>query len=250
MTGRRSGAAAGPVGSRRSALIGAALAGAAWAGLPTAAAAYDAGAGGVAAQADAPDDPIGDESFVLTPLGRAALHGDVEAAERQLREGADVNAASTGGLTPLMLAFQPLIRPPTTSGPDPAAYQALLARQLRKLRIARMLLDRGADLARADRLGMSALHGLVLMDGEEQPLVETLHTVMAKGADPNVSTGDGVTPLMLAVVRNRLHLVEALLSAGAEPNATARDGHTALSIARERGYAAIAQLLARKSRTP
>ncbi len=215
------------------ALIGVALAGAAC-------------TGSVAAQAVAPGDDTGQEPQALTALGEAAFYGDIETVERLLGEGADVDAASATGMTPLMWSFQPLILPPTTSGPDPAAFQAFRARQMRKLRIAGLLLDRGADLALANRDGMTALHYLVLMYVEEPALLETLQAFMANGADPDVSNGDGTTPLMLAAQRDRLQVATYLLSAGADPKATAKDGRTALSIALERGHAEMAGLLERQ----
>lgn len=227
------------------ALIGATFASAACAGQPAETAPPQA-ASDVVAQAVAPGDGSNDEARALTPLGQAALYGDIETARRQLREGADVDATSGGGMTPLMLSFQPLILPSKVSGPDPEARRASLARKTRKLQIVRLLLDSGADLTLANSNGMTALHFLVLMYTEEPPLIETLQAFMAKGADPNVSNINGQTPLMFAAYRNRFELVKALLSAGADPKAAAKDGRTALSIARERGHAAVAELLERK----
>ncbi len=203
-------------------------------------------AGMVAAQTAAAGSDTAVEAPVSAPLVQAAHHGDVEAAERQLREGADVDAVSALGMTPLMWSFQPLVLPPRTSGDDPAETQAFLDRQKRKLQIAQMLLDRGADLALVDGHGMTALHYLVLMYGEEQPLVETLQAFMEKRSDPNVSNKDGLTPLMFAAFRNRPQLAEQLLSAGADPKAIADDGSTALSIAREHGHTEVAEVLERQ----
>lgn len=204
-------------------------------------------AGIVAAQTAAAGSDTALEAPVSTPLVQAAHHGDVEAAERQLREGADVDAVSALGMTPLMWSFQPLILLPKTSGDDPAETRAFFDRQKRKLQIAQLLLERGADVALVDGHGMTALHYLVLMHGEEQPLVETLRAFMARGADPNVSNKDRVTPLMFAAFRDRPQLVGQLLSAGADPKAIADDGSTALSIARERGHTEVAEVLERQS---
>lgn len=200
-----------------------------------------------AAQAAAPGNDAEVEAPAISPLVLAAHHGDVEAAERELRQGADVNAVSALGMTPLMWSFQPLVLPPKASGEDPAETRAFFDRQKRKLQIARMLLERGADPAVADAHGMTALHYLALMDGEEQPLVETLRAFREKGADPNVSNTDGLTPLMFAAFRNRPRLTEQLLSAGADPKAVAKDGSTALSIARGRGHTEVAEVLGRRS---
>lgn len=227
------------------ALIGAAFVGTACAEQPVKTAAPPA-AGIVAVQAAAPGDSIQEAAADFTPLGRAAFYGDVEAAERRLGEGADVNATSGSGTTPLILALQTPILPPATSGEDAKATEAFRTQQLRKLRIAGMLLARGADPARVTNQDMTALHFLVLMHAEESALVELLQIFLAKGADFDAPTNNGLTPLMLAADRNRLQLVKALLAAGADPKAVAKDGHTALSIARERGHGNVAELLEQK----
>lgn len=206
-------------------------------------------AGVAAAQAPAPEDAATEEAQAFPAIGQAAHYGDIDAVERQLRAGADVDAVSATGMTPLMLTFQPHIGPPSKiNGPDPAAFRVSRARQARKLRIARMLLDRGANVARVSRHGMTALHYLVLAYGEERALFETLQVVMEKGADPNVANSNGLTPLMFAAWRNRLRLVKSLIAAGADPDATAKDGSTALSISREHGHEAVAALLERGKR--
>lgn len=181
-------------------------------------------------------------------LGHAALYGDIEAVSRLLGQGADVNAIWGADMTPLMWAFQPLIRPSARSGPDPHAFQAFRARQARKLRIARMLIERGADVRLKDRHGMTALHQLVLMHGEDRALLETLQALVETGANADVPNNDDLTPLMFAADRNRLKFVKFLVSAGADPRAAAKDGRTALSIARERGHAQVAAFLERQLR--
>ena len=187
-----------------------------------------------------------DETPGLTALGSAALYGDLEAVELQLGEGADVNAVSARGLSPLMLSFQPLILPPAKSGPDPDSTQAFRARQLRKLEIAKLLLDRAADPALSDCNGLTAVHHLLLMHADESDLIATLKILTQKGADPDAPTLDGVTGLMLATQRNLSEVVKYLLLLGVDPKATAKDGRTALSVARARGYDKIAELLEQK----
>ncbi len=218
------------------ALIGVAAAGTACADQPAGMAATPTAV--IAAEA-------GMQAPAVTTIGEAAFYGDIDVVEQLLGEGADVNEV-TDGLTPLMWSFQPVIEPPTTSGPDPEALRAFTARQLRKLRIAELLLGSGVDVARADRNGMTALHYLVLMNADEDALLETLRAFMARGADPDVANDDGMTPLMFAAFRNRVQLATYLLSAGADPRATAKDDRTALSIARARGHAELAALLERE----
>ena len=95
----------------RLALFAAVFAGAACAGQRAEMAKAHA-TGVVTAQASAPGVDTRDEAPVFVPLVQAAHTGDVEAARRQLDEGADVDAVTALGMTPLMWSFQPLIQLP------------------------------------------------------------------------------------------------------------------------------------------
>src|SRR3546814_808677 len=54
--------------------------------------------------------------------------------------------------------------------------------------------------------------------------------LLQQGADPNDSSGTGATPLMVAAMEGRWHMVELLLEHGADVNAHTPDRlHTALS---------------------
>ena len=59
--------------------------------------------------------------------------------------------------------------------------------------------------------------------------------LLASKADPNVATGTGQTPLMLAALKGRTGVVEALTRGGAKIDARAQDGQTALMYAAATG---------------
>lgn len=136
-----------------------------------------------------------------TPLLRAAIGGDVEAARLLLEHGALVDLPNVQGLTPLMAAAG------HTSGRNqrPDTQQA----QARAIELIDLFLAAGADInarlsddhsltarvgrqpnAVTDREGQTALYGAVKLGWAN--VVEHL---LARGADPNVKDALGKTPL-------------------------------------------------------
>lgn len=77
------------------------------------------------------------------------------------------------------------------------------------LDIARLLLTGGADVARKDGAGQSAIHCA--------KSAEAVHLLMRFGADPNAHDGFGRSPLALAVERGELARLDVLLAHGARP---------------------------------
>lgn len=72
---------------------------------------------------------------------------------------------------------------------------------------------------------------------------EVLAWTLAQGADPDTLEDEGRTPLLEAVLAERLDLLRQLLSAGAHVDHADGRGRTALMYAAERGLAAHVQLL-------
>jgi ankyrin repeat protein len=77
----------------------------------------------------------------------------------------------------------------------------------------------------------------------DQKLVEELARA---GADINVASSKGFTPLHRAAQHGHIQTVEFLLREGADPSATAKDGSTPLSLAEQCGQRSISDLLRRK----
>ena len=139
-----------------------------------------------------------------------------------LAAGADPNAASPNGLTPLhVVAF-------STNDPD-----TIVA-----------LLGSGADPDARARHGLTPLHGAAFFNQNHAVIVALLEA----GADPNALADDGpaeddwdrLTPLHLAAVRNgNPAVITALLEGGADPDARDEDGRTPLDVAREENRPAV-----------
>lgn len=182
-------------------------------------------------------------------LRSACWSGDINEAQRLLHAGAGVNAADSGGFTPLMRACE-----------------------RGNAEIARALIQAGADPHAARGNG-----GTALLDasGNNQP--EALRVLIAAGADPNAKTQEGkgamfwaagygftevvrilaragcriedpvdafgTTPLMHAVENGQAETAAALLELGAKVNARDSSGKTALQRARTEGKNEIAEIL-------
>jgi cytohesin len=108
--------------------------------------------------------------------------------------------------------------------------------------VARVLLAHGADIAAADRLGLTALH-MVAQTGN----VAMARLLLDQGANPNAAVGrslvlpvfEGDTPLSLATICSRRDLVELLLQRGADPNVRLRDSFAALHLAESADIATL-----------
>ena len=70
-----------------------------------------------------------------------------------------------------------------------------------------------------------------------------MQKLLELGADPNVKTNQGATPIMNAVQSNKIEHLKTLLNAGALVNAKDNRGFTALHRAAEMGHIEILKLL-------
>jgi ankyrin repeat protein len=181
-------------------------------------------------------------------------HGDVVAGLVEM--GANVNAASRTGFTPLVFAAikddVATIKTLLAAGANPnaallsGAKPIIVAMQYRHTAAALSLLEGGADMNVRDRGGNTALH-LAAQVGD----MALVRALLAKRADPNVRTppsmapagargGGGFargaiageqTPLMLAARGDHEEVMRALVAAGADPSLRAQDGTTLLMAA-------------------
>jgi ankyrin repeat protein len=135
------------------------------------------GLGAALLAAGACDEPRPD-----SPLIQASRTGALDAIERLLDSGADVNLPG-----------------PTGDDWDATPLQhAILARQPGAVRL---LLERGADPNRG--AGPKAVAPLLLAAGDTDPTFVNL--LLAHGADPTVEGENGETPLSRAVSAGTLH---------------------------------------------
>lgn len=164
-----------------------------------------------------------EQSSLHRQLRSACHEGDLDAIERNLKRGAEVNRADRDGWTPLMWAV----------ASDRCATVELL-------------LDRGAEIDHCDNEGCTALY-YAAMSG----YTDIMELLLERGADTELTRHDkGWTPLMRAVMSGKSRCVSILLAHGADINAKARRGVTALRLAGILGDTATAQLLIDVGATP
>jgi uncharacterized protein len=169
-------------------------------------------------------DPNARDGHGRTPYLVAAHAGDVAAMEILVRGGADPRAKDSrnyDAITILAVANRPeAMRLAIRLGGDPKAitspYQGtalIAAAHLGHHEVVKALIEAGAPLDHVNNLRWTAvIESIVLGDGGS----------------------------------NHMACLRHLLDAGANPNITDQQGRTPLALARERGYAAMAEMLAAK----
>ena len=135
----------------------------------------------------------------------AAFNSNPKVIETLIDKGANVNAKTNDGNTALIQAFL---------NPNPKVIETLI--------------DEGADVNAKMNNGTTVLMFAVM--GNNSP--ETIKMLIDEGADINAKGKDGFTALLFAaLVSQDPKVVETLIDAGADVNAKNNDGGTALMLA-------------------
>src|SRR5688572_6034822 len=204
----------------------------------------------------------------MTPLMMAITNGKIPVAQMLVDKGADVRAADWYGRTALWAAVEirnlDMRSGATDNGIDRDAALRLIA----------SIVDKGADVnARVKEFPPQRRHLLPLASLEwvdftgqtafiraaQSADVPVMRLLLAKGADPTITTFNGTTALMAAAGVNWvpaqtfsesparwIEAVQLCLEVGADVNAVNEMGLTAVHGAANRGSDDIIELLARR----
>lgn len=157
-----------------------------------------------------------------TLLIQAAEEGELEAVQRLLQRGAEVDACDDCRWTAMMRAAM--------NGHTP---------------VVQLLLDHGADINARDKGGYTAL-----MVAAANGYIDTVQLLLARGAEVNVQDKDmSWSALLWAAKEGEADVVRLLLVAGAAPELRDKEGMSALDWAERGQHAAVIALL-RARETP
>lgn len=154
-----------------------------------------------------------------TPLGAAAYEGHVEVVQLLLARGAEANptlpaSRMEGNGAPLAMALARARGVPTADS------------ERRRLEVAGLLLDRGAEIDARDRQDRTVLHATAFRGH-----LRAVELLLAHGATIDPVDALGQTPLHLAVREGHVAVAARLLDKGADVGLRAGDGKTALDLA-------------------
>ena len=184
-------------------------------------------------------------SNTLPPMDSAFGQNKKKFAEILISRGADVNAKSKGGITPLheagskeivelLLAHGARIESRTDDGNTP-----LFGKEIQE--VAEALIAHGADANSKNEAGNTPLHFAIITNN-----TGLAKLLVAGGADVNVVFKDGLTPTSMAAENNNSAMAELFMTHGGKQTANPKDGVSELHWAASNGnQQLVEQLLAR-----
>jgi len=174
----------------------------------------------------------------MTPLHRAAENGQAEVVEALLAHGADVEAQTCGGQTPLQRSYyhSGIVDVLLAHG---ASMDIFTAINLDKTEYVARLLGREPSLVRAKMWDQTPLQIAARRDN-----ADLVRLLLDHGADVDANGGwKGWMPLHWAAYDGRAEIVTLLLASAADVRARDQDGKPPVTIAAERGHGEIVRLL-------
>lgn len=159
----------------------------------------------------------------MTALMRAVKANDAAAVRKLIADGADVNELESSGDAPLIMA----------------AY-------LGHTEIVKLLLEAGADVTVLDpSMKATALHAAAYAGRTEAAKLLIQYNIDIDKQGPY----NGYTALHDAIWQNNVETAEVLINAGANLNIKSKDGQTPLEFARAKKHTKIADMIERKMRS-
>lgn len=186
-------------------------------------------------------------------LFEAVATGDVAAVVRTLKVGVKPDVRDEAGHTPLLVATHNnrigVARLLIEAGADVNAKDNigdtpyLYAGAEGRIEILKMTLGAGANLRDTNRYG-----GTALIPAAHHGHPEAVKILLEAGVAPDHVNNLGWTALLEAIVlgdggETHTEIVRRLVDGGADVNIADRDGVTPLTHARQRGYAAMVEIL-------
>ena len=190
---------------------------------------------------------LSDFDHQLERFTELAMEGKVAAAEGFLSEPAFIRSVDGEGHTALFAAtvagnLQVLERvlalSPNLDLCDVHGATALFYSATGGIAVLERLIQRGADVNLQDRRGRSPLIAAVLMNR-----IDSAGLLLAAGADVNRQDRHGATALFYAADAGFFELAKLLLKRGANPELADDSGTTPTQIAATRSFSKIARLL-------
>jgi ankyrin repeat protein len=155
----------------------------------------------------------------MTPLMYAAGENNYTLTKLLIEEGANINDQDDEGLSPIIWACQNILINP-----------------LQNLKIIKLLLEHGADPTLQEHHGNTVLHYAI----EYDHMTEIIRLLIQYGTSKknyrsdflNIRNHEGITPLMVAALKNNLPVCELLINNGAKLACVDYDGYTVLHYCR------------------
>lgn len=161
----------------------------------------------------------------------AASKGYTSEIIRLIRKGADINAETIEGATPLifavtnnrilavitLLAYKPQLNNTTKNNETPL----LISVKNGYFNVAEMLIREGADMEKADWYGATPLHHAALNGS-----LKIVDMMIYYGASLDSKSEEGTTPLLAAIWAGNTDVADLLIQSGANPEISDNDGFT------------------------
>ena len=182
----------------------------------------------------------------------ALQRGDIDQIERHIFWGADINQIGPSGQMPLHVAAEKG-RPIVTErllkhgadieGKDKNNHTPLHTAVMHgRTQVAELLLKQGAKLDAE----------MLLMDSIKNNITDrdVIKMLLLKGADINLISANGITPLLEAINQGNRVLVKLLIANGSDVNQASSTGQTPLQLALQNNDDSIIRLLKKNGAVP